>query len=155
VADGDDDTWQIGDATRGRPYSADVARVAARRGRLPYRTRGVTRTRHVSHADLALLARWTNKKVTRVTTHRVTRGTLTSPSDVADTRQMTGGVRKRHVAAWQGDRWRTAGDVAAHVGQSGADTCHILIGEKRVPRGPLRGSHVAPHCWWFWCRRVR
>jgi hypothetical protein len=25
VADGDDDTWQIGDATRGRPYSADVA----------------------------------------------------------------------------------------------------------------------------------
>jgi hypothetical protein len=98
---------------------------------------------------------WTNKKVTRVTTHRVTRGTLTSPSDVADTRQMTGGTLTEETrGSMAGDRWRTAGDVAAHVGQSGADTCQVLIGEKRVPRGPLRGSHVAPHCWWFWCRRV-
>jgi hypothetical protein len=30
------------------------------------------------------------------------------------------------------------------------DTCPVLVGEKRVPRGPLRGSHVAPHGWWFW-----
>jgi hypothetical protein len=71
---------------RGRPYSADVA--------CPYRTRGGSRRRHVAgpygghvaspgrdtcRTDLAFLACGrTNMEVTRVTTHRVTHGTLTS-----------------------------------------------------------------------------
>jgi hypothetical protein len=64
VAASGDDTWQV-----------RTGHVAASE-------------RDTCQADLALLAgEWTNKKVTRVTTHRVTRGTLTSPSDVADTWQ--------------------------------------------------------------------
>jgi hypothetical protein len=40
--------------------------------------------RDTCHADLALLAYdWTSVEVTRVTTHRVTRGRLTSSGDVA------------------------------------------------------------------------
>jgi hypothetical protein len=57
------------------------------------------------------------------------------------------------VAARQNDAWPYGG-LTWQVDQSNDDTCPFLVGEKRVPRGPLRGSHVAPHCWWFWCRRV-
>ena len=65
------DTWHVRTVPRGRPYSADVAD----------RTEG-----HVAspgcamcHTDLAFSGYGlANKKVTRVTTHRVTRGTLTS-----------------------------------------------------------------------------
>jgi hypothetical protein len=61
-------TWRLQKVTRGRPYGGHVASPG----------------RDTCQVDLALLAYgWTSTEVTRVTTHRVTRGRLTSSDDVA------------------------------------------------------------------------
>jgi hypothetical protein len=60
--------WRLQKATCGRPYEGHVASPG----------------RDTCHADLAFLAYdRTSTEVTRVTTHRVTRGRLTSSDDVA------------------------------------------------------------------------
>jgi hypothetical protein len=69
-------TWHVRTADVGQP-GGDMWQTVRR-------TRGITRMRHVSGADLALSAYgWTSVEVTRVTTHRVTRGRMTSSDDVA------------------------------------------------------------------------
>jgi len=68
VAGRDDETWQHQRATHGGPYGGHVASPG----------------RNTCRTDFAFLAcDRTNMEVTRVTTHRVTRGTLTSSGDVA------------------------------------------------------------------------
>jgi hypothetical protein len=66
--------------------------------------------RDTCQVDLAFSAYdWTCTEVTRVTTHRVTRGRLTSSCDVAADATTDWTVRQGHVAAWQRDKWQYGG----------------------------------------------
>ena len=76
VGQPDYDMWQTGMTTRGSIRERHVAG--------PYRGHMASPGRDMCHTDLAHLAgELTNVEVTRVTNHRVTRGTLTSSGDVA------------------------------------------------------------------------
>jgi hypothetical protein len=68
--------------------------------------------RDTCHADLAFLAcDRTNMEVTRVTTHRVTRGRLTSSDDVAaDAAGRLGRTTERQVAVRR-LTWHTRGPI--------------------------------------------
>jgi hypothetical protein len=75
--------------------------------------------------------------------------------------QVTSSLTWQHGKTTRGCTRSTVADCAVRrvtwqqVDQSDRDTCQALIGEKRVPRGPLWGSHVAPHGWMCWRRRGR
>jgi hypothetical protein len=51
------------------------------------------------------------------------------------------------VASRQSDAWIVRRSTWQQVDQWDLDTCQAQIGKKGAPRGPLRGSHVAPHHW--------
>jgi hypothetical protein len=86
----------------------------------------------------------TSYEVTRVTTHRVTRGRLTSSDDVAADRAYGWADAAGHVAVRQNDRWRTDMAHTWANDRPTRGTFHWLV---RVPRGPVKGCHVAPHFW--------
>jgi hypothetical protein len=124
--------WRIQKVTRGRPYGGHVASSG----------------RDTCQVDLAFLAYgWTSMQVTHVTTHRVTRGRLTSSDDVAadaagrlgSTAGTRGSMAKRQVAV-QWLMWHTRGPM---TGRHMARFDWLV----RVPRGPVKGCHVAPHYW--------
>jgi hypothetical protein len=95
----------------------------------PYGGHVASPGRDTCQANLAFLAYGrTNTEVTRVTTHRVTRGTLTS---AWMTWQMTGKTWQ-YVAGQVAVRseWTDSGVRrlrGTHVGQSHADTWHIRL----------------------------
>jgi hypothetical protein len=66
--------------------------------------------RDTCQADLAVWKYgWTSTEVTCVTTHRVTRGILTSSSDVVADRAYGHADAAGQVAVRSDDRWRTTG----------------------------------------------
>jgi hypothetical protein len=128
------DTWQIGMTTRGSIRERHVAGL--------YGGHVASPGRNTCQVDLAFSAySWTSYEVTHVTTHRVTRGMMTSSSDVAADRTYGHADIARQVAVWSDDRWRTAGDVA-HTWANHRPTRGIL---SLVDKGATWPNQGLPH----------
>jgi hypothetical protein len=127
------DTWRHQDATRVMLIWHFGRTIGQLRGDTCHHSQGDT-----WHADVSML--------TWQMTWQVTGGVRI---DTWQHGKKTRGSTAGDVASRQVTRGGTASDVAVYLVQSERDTCQLLVGEKRVPRGPLRGSHVAPHGWWL------
>jgi hypothetical protein len=127
-------TWQLGDATRGRPYSADVDRTV---------------TWHADTWQASVQDTWRHQDATRVmliwhfgrtigqlrgdTCHHSQGDTWHADVSML-TWQMTGDAcTERHVAAWQ--RRTVRHPMWQQVDQSERDTCQLWLAKK--------GCHVA------------